>query len=502
VSSRSRLIAIAAAAAAVLVVIVVLLLRGGDDAAIARNSAAPQRDTVAGRAAAARNRPSGDDAFGAQFRGPGAVRVAGHVVDATTRAPVPGIDVVFSRGAAGEAIVTSAGDGAFTITVTPGEYEVRAVGEHAYATTRKLMVGRVADAMALEIEVSRLATLRGRVVDRSGAAVAGATVSVQPGAETRDAYEKDSVADQSTTSDGGGRFVISALPGLITLFAQSDAGQGVATVEGVASGTTRDAIVITLAPYGSVEGIVRAPDGRPCNGATVHLWLRIPGANTRQLDQRVTGVDGRFAFDRILNGPMTLDARATGAGLAAPYEHRMQPGEQLKGVVLDLQAPRSIIGRVVDTAGAPVPMVKVYLDRDKSRVAVGSTRSDADGRFRFDDLDGGPYIVSTRRAGYAPTKLTGVRAPADALELVVGDQPSLHGTVMAPDGRPVRDFTVTAGSHRPTRFASDDGRWELPALEPGKYDVTIEAAGYPAVHRSGVVVEPGASVPVDVTLAR
>jgi len=73
---------------------------------------------------------------------------------------------------------------------------------------------------------------------------------------------------------------------------------------------------------------------------------------------------------------------------------------------------------------------------------------------------------------------------------------------MAPDGRPVRDFTVTAGSHRPTRFASDDGRWELPALEPGKYDVTIEAAGYPAVHRSGVVVEPGASVPVDVTLAR
>ena len=78
-----------------------------------------------------------------------------------------------------------------------------------------------------------------------------------------------------------------------------------------------------------------------------------------------------------------------------------------------------------------------------------------------------------------------------------GSNGSLSGVVQDPNGAHISGVTVTAnniatGATR-TTTTSDDGRWILPGLTVGAYEVTYEIAGFKKLVRTGVEVE--ASVP-------
>ncbi len=78
-----------------------------------------------------------------------------------------------------------------------------------------------------------------------------------------------------------------------------------------------------------------------------------------------------------------------------------------------------------------------------------------------------------------------------------GSNGTLTGVVQDPNGANISGVTVTAkniatGATR-TATTSDDGRWSLPGLTVGAYEVTYEMTGFKKLVRAGVEVE--ASVP-------
>jgi hypothetical protein len=90
-------------------------------------------------------------------------------------------------------------------------------------------------------------------------------------------------------------------------------------------------------------------------------------------------------------------------------------------------------------------------------------------------------------------------APAPAADTAL-----VFGQVTDPSGAHLPGATVTArnldtGISRALQTASD-GTYRLPALPPGRYDVSVELAGFAAARRSGLTLRLGAEVMVDFQL--
>lgn len=138
-----------------------------------------------------------------------------------------------------------------------------------------------------------------------------------------------------------------------------------------------------------------------------------------------------------------------------------------------------VSGRVVDDrSGQPVAAARVS-DKDSARVAT----TDADGRFRL-PIQAGAHTVTVSAATYGSRDVL-VTVPQDAtatadVRLTPGAAGALRGTVVYGDGRagvPGATVLVTKGTTTVHATTGADGRYELPRLEPGEYQVSARASG-------------------------
>ena len=94
-------------------------------------------------------------------------------------------------------------------------------------------------------------------------------------------------------------------------------------------------------------------------------------------------------------------------------------------------AQASIRGVVRDSANRPMPNADVIVVPANRRA-----RTDSTGRFSFDSLGGGQYIVRARRVGYGPTEWTvelSKSGHAD-IQLVLGSRLAMLDTVFVSEG--------------------------------------------------------------------
>lgn len=132
-------------------------------------------------------------------------------------------------------------------------------------------------------------------------------------------------------------------------------------------------------------------------------------------------------------------------------------------------------------------------------VAALTTTSDAEGRFRFEQLAGTSFTVWARAPGFGE----GVKdraAPGDPVELFLPAPRSISGRLKDEAGLPVQG-TVRILSHRlarPVETPTDaEGRFDVSGLGEGPFYVVASAPGRLPVHRAQV--EAG-SEPVTLTL--
>ncbi|QFZ19685.1 S8 family serine peptidase [Saccharothrix syringae] len=142
------------------------------------------------------------------------------------------------------------------------------------------------------------------------------------------------------------------------------------------------------------------------------------------------------------------------------------------------RAPRGPVGAATGTVragGHPVADALVRFDNG----LVRSTRTAADGTYTLPSLAVGEHTATASTFGYltASRRVTITEGTTTAVdfELAAAPRHTVSGQVRGADGAPVPGATVTAaGTPLPPVTTDADGRYRLPDVPVGRYDLTAE----------------------------
>lgn len=194
-----------------------------------------------------------------------------------------------------------------------------------------------------------------------------------------------------------------------------------------------------------VEGVVtKDPGGEPVKKALIELITENQGEGGNYT--AMTGVDGVFRIEGVVPGRYRLFAERTGFLEVEKHHPRTEgrtltltAGQELKGLLLRLQASAVVAGRVTDEDGDPLPGAQVAVLRQSFGSGhgrfeqVGAERTNDLGEYRIANLAAGSYFLSVSPP---PNFKSLIESASNALARTQGD---VTGT---PD-RPVATSYVT-----------------------------------------------------------
>jgi hypothetical protein len=364
--------------------------------------------------------------------------IEGVVVDASTRAPIGGARVSWSRErfmtgpdgtrrpvrAEGGAVVADA-DGRFTIRgIQPGLVTLSGrAKQRASAEPLVLPVAIAEHVDGVELSLVSAFDVGGRVVSAKEPDKGVAGASVQIG--SRGDLERGAIADAE------GRFVVEGvLPGHYTMTANAS-GYGVMFpgVE-VDVDADRDDVELSLDPGLRVSGRVDPPELAqvsleldPENVQMGQGMFILAGGASEQ-----TGEDGTFELGPVQPGRVKVVARAAD-GRTGEVDVDVGP-EGADDVVVKLEPRVTVSGTLTGADGAPVAQALVSLrpertDGKRMRLTINGRDMGVDSSVTADD---GSFSISGLRAGAYEVEI--VDRYGDALEL-------RRGPVEHTGGRPV-----------------------------------------------------------------
>jgi hypothetical protein len=254
-------------------------------------------------------------------------------------------------------------------------------------------------------------------------------------------------------------------------------------------------VSVWLAPEERYAGLVEDPGGKPVEGAEVRVLGSATGdrALLPSAEKAASGPGGVFAIAAPEGA--TLEARHPGF---APGRAAIDfPARASRRVVVKLgkagPAPLAAVDGRVTSGGAPVEGALVtarLLPRggpgSADDVVAAQSTSDAGGRFTLRELDGGRYLLTAVREGFAQPRAVVARGGEEAaIELIRGGR--ISGVVReAGSGSPVTAFRVVVlrggrGWKLPIRAATvvdASGRFDLADLPPGPVVLVASSPGH------------------------
>jgi hypothetical protein len=180
---------------------------------------------------------------------------------------------------------------------------------------------------------------------------------------------------------------------------------------------------VALQRLPGVRGLVTA-DGKPVAGAWVEM--RSATASNREtfvddLPSRVLGIrlvstksgaDGEFLLELRDAGDFEVQAGSSDRGIAELGPVHLVPNTGARDLVLELPALGAIEGRVLAAPGASVRDLVVGAGRGDGHAF--SVRTDAEGRFRFEKLSPGPWLLRLLQADIDPNGSSSMTRQATA----------------------------------------------------------------------------------------
>ena len=199
-----------------------------------------------------------------------------------------------------------------------------------------------------------------------------------------------------------------------------------------------------------------------------------------------TGKDGVARASGLAAGAYAISASAPAHQPAALARKQLAAGEDAKLDLLLAAGGRTLSGTVTDVSGGPIAGARIDAARLDNHVrpsdAVAATVTGADGKYQVTVAEG-QLLVAARSADYAPqTRYVEVGpngatadfslVPGGVIEGVVRDertkQPVPGATVTARRDAPMMLLAESGGRRT---IAGADGKFRLPGLPPGAYDL-------------------------------
>lgn len=355
---------------------------------------------------------------------------------------------------------------------------------------------------AITVSVADGVALRGRVVDESAQAIAGATFRVASADGNKSAY-----GTRDTPSAADGRFALEGVAaGQITL---TVACRGyLATpirLEPIADGGARDDLDVVLKRGRSLRGRVQWADGRAAAGIKLSISLATSFSSGDQWQElgwwepqeHATAPDGSFEIAGLTAGPFALvalaqpaaDATVAGSARIDAVASGSEP------IVLTLEPGHELAGRVVDDVGHGVGRFTVIAtpastnpDRDDVSDAVNGRLLGKEGRFVVEGLRAGDWRITVKGGGGRVRREVSVPRDSAALEILLPRPASISGVVRDPTGAPVRGARVTfdsnttpgapAGMQVFSKPTGADGRFEARDVPSGPITVRASLLGW------------------------
>lgn len=452
--------------------------------------------------------------------------VEGEVVNPNTGQGIAGVNIVlYTRQALRYETTSDAGGGFQIADITPGSYEVRFERE-GYSSGRKEppQPYRIAAGQApirIRLEMSRRATISGRVVDGAGKPVTKAQVKLGDtnlGAPTSESGEftiKDvnpgyytllamppSAPQSPTAQEQRIEPIPTYFPSAPDLSgAQKIVVRGDADIDGLE-------IRPQKAEVHRVRGVILNERGSPAPGALVSLaplamlpsrvilnsgmYLTIlgPGQGVGPEQARVTAdASGTFEFPSVPAGDWQIAATTSGSRDSVDFANSVRSGAvtalvghaDVDRLQVPMGAPFTLTG-VIDWGDLPKGVGSVVLMPADGRSSLASSTPNAGLQLRA--IPGRYYIVPIFSAGYYLDSVTlgGRDVLGQAVDLVPGSPPiqvsykPARGTVRGKVDNAasaiilIPEQITTIGFGRMTQ-AKADGTFEIAGVAPGAYAI-------------------------------
>ena len=155
-------------------------------------------------------------------------------------------------------------------------------------------------------------------------------------------------------------------------------------------------VELVLARCADVSGIVRLPTGAAASGADVRdIGVQGFGDGSRHVK---ADDEGRFRLEKLSPGTRTIVASSPGYADSEPIGVELRSGAPVADLELRLGTGGRIVGEVFGKDGVPLPERSVQILSSPTRIDR-QVRSDASGRFEFEALTPGTYLLSVLPTG-------------------------------------------------------------------------------------------------------
>ncbi len=364
-------------------------------------------------------------------------------------------------------------DGTWALRRVPVEGNLQARFElSGFETTRVDLPGRAPGArLEVDVTMARGATIRGHVVDASGAPVPSTRVKLQTASlDMSDIDAMGRVNDMESRTDTEGAFVFRSLQpdGYRVYLAGAGWLVEKSEVFEVERGRTVEGVTLVARRGLSISGVVVDEEGAPVTTAKVTA-AKPPSMMswTANLDKQMreevpVDEDGRFEIFGYEEGSLRLWGRAEGYlgshvdAEAGDADVVLELGSTttVSGIVIALEDSEPVVDYSVMLVpeGGLFDMTKLLeMEERMSNLPPPQRVRDEDGEFRVAGVPPGAYDLTVTADGYARTAVRGVDVVpgkgAQGVVVLVPSEAKVVGEVVSGrTGEPLEGASITSGA--------------------------------------------------------
>lgn len=420
------------------------------------------------------------------------VAFRGLVLNESNRAPVPGATVsVYAYASPPSTVDTMSGArGDFEVIAPPAyryDFKVEAEGFRDYEAD-SLVITR--PYYQLEILLTPVEMLRGRVVDNQDAGVPDAFVQLRREDDRSEPF-------LSTTADAKGFFSFLELPRRgrfnIEVYHPGFDSTGLVPIS-IPAGNEVLVRMNRARATGSITGTVTDAAAKPLPGATIELFEPSDGRLNASIQ---TDAQGGYRFASVREGYYLVRCSAEGFtdarinqstvavfnGKEAKADFSIDPGLTLRGSVVN-QREEPVPGAqvtYVQVSDAERPPGRIAQRPGAQRSRLRFTTTDKNGNFQITGLPETLFQLGVSHRDYQ-SLTTQLRPTPQVHTLILDSGIMLRGTVSDARGLAVERFTLTLQSKsgrtdKSYSFITTDGHFEIHGLAKDTYQVLLRGGG-------------------------